>query len=372
VKVRLLPADRAGCSFYRHEEPARIAATEGCEVTIDRNDFTIYQAPFGKVVCSTEPEGDGTRITEWQEDVVVLQRPAKRSTADMIPVLQKRGIAVVVDVDDDFSCLHPQHPARDHFNPSLSPDVNFAHLARACRQADLVTVTTTALAERYGSHGRVAILPNCVPASILDLPRSSDGHTVGWSGALHMHPGDLQVTHGGVAGALRDSDWRFKVIGNHERVGAALGLDTDPDGTGFLDIDEWHRELGSLDIGVVPLCDTKFNEAKSWLKGIEYAARGVPFVASPTIEYQKLAAEGVGVLAADRGRTWRKELRQFMDDESLRHEMTEMGLQVISERHTYETEGWRWVEAWETALARHRRPAPPRPKPDKLSRMPWG
>ena len=353
MKIRLLPADRAGCSFYRHEEPARIAALEGHEVTIDRNDFTIYQAPFGKVVCSTEPEGDGTRVTEWQDDVVVLQRPAKRTTADMIPILQKRGIAVVVDVDDDFSCLHPQHPARDQFNPSLSPDVNSAHLARACRLADLVTVTTPALAERYGSHGRVAVLPNCVPASLLDLPRSSDGRTVGWAGALHMHPGDLQVTHGGVADALRDSDWQFKVVGNQDGVGRALGLNDDPAGTGFLDMDEWHHELGSLDIGIVPLCDTKFNQAKSWLKGIEYAARGTPFIASPTVEYQKLAAEGIGILAVDRGRTWRKELRQLMRDESLRREMAERGRLTIAESHTYETEGWRWVEAWQTALARH-------------------
>ena len=57
--------------------------------------------------------------------------------------------------------------------------------------------------------------------------------------------------------------------------------------------------VAELGVGLVPLLDSAFNRAKSWLKGLEYAALGVPFVASPTPEYVKLAGLGAGLLADD-------------------------------------------------------------------------
>lgn len=347
-----MPADKAGCAFYRHEGPARVAAEHGVEAVICRDDFTIYQAPFGKIVAETQPEGDGTRITEWAEDVVVLQRPAKESVVEIIPILQSRGVAVVVDVDDDFSCLDPRHPAFGHFSPTLSPEVNWHHLRRACGLADLVTVTTPALAERYGGHGRVVVLPNCVPAGLLEMPRDSDGHTLGWAGRAQMHPGDLQATCGGVPEALERTGWRFHNVGPAEGVREGLGLSEEPSSTGGLSVEEYHKALGSLDVGIVPLVDSAFNAAKSGLKGLELGARGIPFVASSTPEYQALADEGIGVVVPERARNWRRELEQLMSDESLRWEAVDRARTAIAERHTLEGESWRWVEAWQSALDR--------------------
>jgi hypothetical protein len=52
-----------------------------------------------------------------------------------------------------------------------------------------------------------------------------------------------------------------------------------------------------FDIGLVPLVDIPFNHAKSFLKGIEYSARGIPFVAQDLPEYQYLSSTGVGRIA---------------------------------------------------------------------------
>lgn len=340
MRVLLHPADQHGCGHYRIHEPARIAAAEGVEVEISES-IPRLQAVDG-------PNAGAIYPAPTDADVVVFQRPAKGALAELIPHYQARGHVVVVDVDDDFSCLSPQHPFYEDFQPRNNPDINHRHLQRICALADLVTVTTPALAERYGAHGRVAILPNCVPEALLSMPRSSDGHTLGWSGAVEMHPGDLEVTHAGVADALARTGWRFRVIGDPEGVGEKLGIEK-PDGSGWVEIDEWYAELGSLDVGIVPLGATRFNEAKSYLKGLEYAARGVPFVASPMPEYEALAAEGVGTTAADRGRNWRQELVALMEDDALRSEMAERGKAVVAERHTYETEGWRWLQAWQDA-----------------------
>ena len=52
-----------------------------------------------------------------------------------------------------------------------------------------------------------------------------------------------------------------------------------------------------IDIGIVPLNNIGFNHAKSYLKGLEYAAAGIPFVSSHTPEYQFLADAGIGRVA---------------------------------------------------------------------------
>lgn len=343
MKVTLHPADQAACGYYRIKAPARIARAEGVEINVTGNVPMMYEQ-------GAEPRR--MRPQPSDSDVIVFQRPAKLTTLECMPFYQRAGIAVVVDVDDDFSCLHPNHPAHDAFNPSLSPDVNHRHLHRACAIADLVTVTTPALAERYGGHGRVAVLPNCVPASILDLPFKDNGKTLGWSGAVQMHPGDLEATRGGVAEALRRSGWDFHVVGPSDGVRQALALDQEPSETGWVATEDWHEALGQIDVGIVPLGTSRFNAAKSWLKGLEYAARGIPFVASPLPEYQALAEEGIGILAADRSRNWRAQLGQLMSDESLRWEMATKGREIVAEYHLMETNGWRWVEAWQTAIDR--------------------
>lgn len=52
-----------------------------------------------------------------------------------------------------------------------------------------------------------------------------------------------------------------------------------------------------MDIGLVPLTDIPFNRAKSFLKGMEYAAAGIIPVAQGLPEYQRLAETGVGRVA---------------------------------------------------------------------------
>ena len=52
-----------------------------------------------------------------------------------------------------------------------------------------------------------------------------------------------------------------------------------------------------MDIGIVPLSNIPFNHAKSFIKGLEYAAAGVPFISSYSPEYQYLADNGIGRIA---------------------------------------------------------------------------
>jgi hypothetical protein len=341
MKVRVHPGDQRAVGHVRMIWPARAAEHAGIEVDITQGVQIFRDSRTKRLIGPQRSD----------VDVIVLQRPSHPDLVALIPQYQNAGIAVVVDVDDDIAALPPSNRAYGSENQRL--------ILRACALADLVTVTAPPLARRYAPHGRAIVLPNCVPAAVLDMPQGGDGRTVGWGGWTGTHPGDLAATHGGVAEAIERAGARFHVIGPDDLVQEQLGLKEPPSSTGPLtDVPAMHFELalGDLDVGIVPLANTTFNESKSTLKGLQYAARGVPFVASPLPEYMRLAAQGAGILAANRSRNWRAHLVELLGDTQLRQELSERGRRLVEHQYTYERMGWRWAEAWETALE-HRRSA---------------
>jgi hypothetical protein len=301
---------------------------------------------------------DGPRVIGCRPpecDVVVFQRPLKRELADVIPHLQRHGTAVVVEVDDDFVTIDPNNAAWVGSHPRLNPDRNWQHLARACALADLVTVSTPALAERYGRHGRVCVLPNYVPARYLAITRPA--HPVpllGWTGTPATHLRDLEVVRAAVANAVEATESRFLAIGS-DQTAPLLGISAARASSApWRPLTDGYPELvASLDVGIAPLAASKFNNAKSWLKPLEYAALGVACVMSPSDEYIRLNALGVGELAR-RPRQWEGLLRLLLTDHGWRQERAEKGREVMR-RLTYSMHCGRWMEAW-TSAARNRRP----------------
>ena len=53
-------------------------------------------------------------------------------------------------------------------------------------------------------------------------------------------------------------------------------------------IHDYPRMFRNIDIGIAPLSDVPFHHAKSAIKGLEYPAAGVPFIASPSPEAKAL------------------------------------------------------------------------------------
>lgn len=399
MRVLVHPADKGGCGWYRMIFPAQALAAQGHDVILDEDrtypvvrmgdraiglaDLRVFRRDYETCVAEVrraEKRGmdTGPILARWNAelealvartgpsqladaDVVVFQRILSRERYETMRAVQAAGAAVVVEIDDDFHAIRARNPAWEALNPLRDSERNRDWLAKACRDADLVTVSTPALATRYGAHGRVVVLPNCVPAAYIDDPqhaytdtylRRPAGVLVGWSGSVDTHPEDLEQARGlDLTGAA------FHVIGTGRGVKRALALDDEPTATGWLPIEAYPEGLRQLDIGIVPLALHPFNEAKSALKGLELAACGVPFVASPTHEYLRLEAAGVGVCAhtpAD----WRREVARFVRDPAWREECSITWQAQVRANHTYETNAWRWAEAWESALQhRHARVA---------------
>ena len=82
----------------------------------------------------------------------------------------------------------------------------------------------------------------------------------------------------------------------------------------------------------------------SFLKGLEYAAAGIPFIASPTEEYRLLAEAGVGRLA-ETPDEWRDHATALLDRD-VRVEEADRQRRIVQEQFDVSTMG----EAWATAL----------------------
>src|SRR5690606_18692741 len=137
-----------------------------------------------------------------------------------------------------------------------------------------------------------------------------DSDVVGWPGSYHSHPNDPEVVGGAIA-RLVEEGAEFVMGGDPTGAGLAFGLGGDPSG-GRVPGGVWPAAVASLVIGTAPLAYTKFNRSKSHLKPLELSAWGVPWVASPRVEYQRLHAMGAGVLA-DRPRTWYREVKRLRE-----------------------------------------------------------
>lgn len=347
MKVLFAHADWGGCGHFRMIYPGQCAARSG-EVKVE---FT-QQLPIHRTIHAP-PQVTG--VGDIDADVLVLQRPLHRVVVESIPFWQKRGIPVVVDVDDDFSCLSPSNKAWALYHPKYNPEENWEWMKKAAGMADLVTASTPALARRYGGRGNAIVLENFVPEEYLTLPRRGDGRTLGWAGFVSFHGDDLEVTRGGVALAVATGKCHFVNVGNGIEVARRFGLPYDDDdgtspNTGSRQFQDYQYTLGQLDVGLVPLCRTKFNEGKSWLKGLEYAAAGVPFVASPTAEYMRLTTHGLGYLANDRAKDWKRAILALFEDDSLRTDLSRRYRDIIRQELTYEKNWWLWIEAYETVL----------------------
>ena len=281
-------------------------------------------------------------------DVIVMQRVSLSNLSKAIRMVRAKGVAVVVDMDDDLTKIDPNNPAFYAMRTdSGDRRHNWRNAHQACLDATLVTVSTPALLPVYAPHGRGVVLDNYVPASYLQVPHTDSG-VMGWPGSTHSHPFDVQEIGPAVARLLRDGH-HYRGVGPADGLRAALGLEADPDVTGSVELDEWPAALAQLGVGLAPLADTAFNAAKSRLKIVELSSVGVPWVASPRAEYVRFHQRtGVGLLA-ERPKDWHRQLKRLVTDPALRADQSAAGRAAMAVE-TIEGNAWRWWEAWEAAL----------------------
>lgn len=361
MRVRVFPADEYGCGYFRLIFASQILRAQGAEID-------LVSPGERQLELRTQKELDehGRITKEWCSDVIleddppdvmVFQRVSHRFLTGAIPILRQKGVATVIDVDDDLASVHPSNPAYAALHPKneyrRNPDGqpsrhSWHHLQTSCRSATLVTCSTPALAARYGAHGRSVVLPNYLPESYYAIgEKHQDSDLLGWPAAIVSHPDDPSATGGAVARLIMEGR-RFHCVGDPAGVAAAFGAPaSEITGISGVNINDWPWEVNKIGVGIAPLADTRFNAAKSWLKPLEMSALGIPWVASPRVEYEKLHRMGAG-LTTDRSRLWYRELSRLLDSPELRAEVAGRGREV-ADRLRLTAHVGEWWDAWTRA-----------------------
>lgn len=349
MKVLVMPADLAGCGYYRLIWAAEYLQQQGYDITIlyprnKENGLDIHFRgdykgdPFAEIVDVVMPV---------EADVLVMQRASHNWHSKVINVLRDKGVATVMDMDDDLSSIHPLNQGFHGLRPkNARTPTSWRNVEDSCKAVTLVTVSTKALLNVYARHGRGYVFDNYVPERYLNVNATRD-KVFAWPGTTGSHPNDLQVMGRAIADLIKEG-YQFRVVGPVSKVKENLRLAEQPEHTGVVTLGNWASELVRQQLILAPLASTQFNTSKSRLKVIEASAVGVPWVASPRAEYRRFHAESKAGVLAETPKEWYKAVKQLMDDPKLCEDLGQQG-QEYMRTQTIEGNAWRLWEAWEKA-----------------------
>lgn len=327
-----------GCTWYRMVLPAREVQKHGWETGIGHPRMS----PDVGIGLAYE---DGM-LTGW--DVSVFKLLMHQAVPGLLRMMRERGERVIVDVDDFHFGLHEENVAFNATNPHKNADNNRMHYEAGIRAADTVTVSTQFLADFYEARCRdVRLIRNAIDAERFHIVEQPEEPVFGWVGGTLWRSHDVELLAEWMPDFVKDYGVSVHhsghIPGDGRHFAARAGLrrvQTLP----MCLVKDYPRLLEPISVGLVPLVRNDFNEAKSHLKGLEYAAAGIPFIASPTLEYQILAEAGVGRLASTPDE-WRDHATELLDP-AVRRAEADRNRAIVSEQFHISKKG----EAWSTAL----------------------
>lgn len=252
------------------------------------NDSTSFYRAYG-IFPYLARECDFELITgdKWgwenviQCDLLIMQRPwidAHKHVAEMAKTM---NIPVWLDYDDNLYSVQRSNPA---FNIFMNPG-SHQNLRRLAEIADVVTVTTKALASLYKNS---VIVPNAFNDYLWEFTKSPRNQTITWRGGI-SHYGDMEPFLPVIGEVARNNpgwDWRF--MGDpHWGIEGVIPADSrflHP----FIDVFHFIHQFVNFRpaIHIVPLVENSFNACKSNLAYIEATIAGAVTLAPDWVEWR--------------------------------------------------------------------------------------
>jgi hypothetical protein len=332
------PPQPNGCAWYRMVLPSRTLPPLGWETAVGLPRVSP-EAGIGVA------HGEGVLLGF---DVSVFKLLMHGTTPHLFRLMQSKGSRIIVDVDDFHYGLHEENVAASSTNPYTNPESNRAFYEMGIRAADTVTVSTEFLADFYDKRVRdVRLIRNALDVDRFTPVDQPEKPIFGWVGATYWRSGDIELLQSWLPTFAEDYGIKVHHSGHipndpkHFGVRAGLrGVNTSP----MALITEYPSLLQNFHVGLVPLTRIPFNESKSFLKGLEYAASGIPFIATPTKEYEVLHAAGVGRLA-ETADEWRDHAIELMDV-NIRREEAQRQRRIVEQKFHINLQ----AQSWDTAL----------------------
>ena len=280
-------------------------------------------------------------------DVSVFKLLMHETVPQLMRLMQQRGEKIVVDIDDFHFGLDPENIASRQTDPNKNAESNRMFFEMGIRQADLVITSTEFLANFYEARcRRVRLVRNALDVERYDMVQQVERPVFGWVGGTLWRSRDIEMLRDWLPAFVDEHKVGVHHSGHipndtrHFAVRAGLRrVQTTPMSL----VSQYPTLLQHFHVGLVPLRLNDFNQSKSYLKGLEYAAAGVPFIATPSEEYKILYSRGVGRLAATPDE-WRDHATELLDPE-VRRDEAERQRGIVEREFNINTRGPEWDSA---------------------------
>jgi len=234
-------------------------------------------------------------------DIVFVQRIFVRK--NLLKILVNRSIKIIYDFDDAIY-INTKQPK----NHSKASDM--------VRFATKVIVSTNYLAEFCLSCGQnpVIITSPVETERIRPFEKSKDQPvTIGWIGSLWTS-GFLELVEKPLQKLAEKYSFLFITVGASPEY-KIKGINHISKTWVF---EEENKDIGKMDIGIMPLPDTEWTKMKGGYKLLQYMSAGIPCVASPVGINQSIIRPGENGYLASNNDEWYLILEKLIVDCSLR------------------------------------------------------
>jgi len=279
----------------------------------------------------------GARVRRQSGDRILIQKEASRlGTGSLERSLRKRFTNVIFDIDDAV------------YLPSRTSILGSRHgrVDTILGIADRVIAGNEHLADYCSEFVRdVVLIPSCVePGDYMTRSEASEPRrlTVGWLGSgSTAHYVDTALP--ALAAVQKDLGIRVVMIG-------ASGPDVIQRHGCKIERYPWSRSaeasmLAGLDVGIVPLQNTPWEQGKCAYKLLQYGAAGIAPVGSPVGVVGSIL-ESIGAPAVVGTKDWEAALRHLLNAEGERRALGEKLRSHVVANYSYAS----WQTAWLTAI----------------------
>jgi glycosyltransferase involved in cell wall biosynthesis len=314
---------------------------------------------------------DAAEARRYRADVIVTQRHAVESL-DAAEALHRHcrehEIALLYDLDDDLLDIPPEHPDTNRLRPQAGV------VERLLRAASAVWVSTPRLRDRITRRGsKAVVVPNALDERLWTDPPPIRPTRHGPVRVLFMGTATHDVDFALVMPALTRLHQTFADRISFDLIGVTVRHDL-PEwahsvsrpaiaNLSYPAFVNWMSQLPAWDIGIAPLAETPFNDSKSAIKAMDYAALGLAIVTSDVAAYRDALADGVdGLLVSNTETDWLDALSRLVRDPALRVGLARGARAAFAERWTLAAQAAHRQDAWRDVVAarpnRHQRAAP--------------
>ncbi len=324
----------------------KILALSVGEPTVASTQFRL-----GQFVESLSKQGITLTITpasqpeKWPDlssfDIVIIQKKLLRLS--LVKKVRREAKRLIFDTDDAIWEPH----GRKHF--ILTRLRTQARLKAVLSSADLCTVPNEHLRKHLISRTKnVSLIPMALDSQDWKPPitRPPGPLRIGWTGAppnltyltaLERTLAKIQKDHPETELIIycgQEPTWNLPIKSVHHRY--IPGTE--------------HDVVQHFDIGLLPLPSDNFAAGKSPIKGIQYAACGIPCIASPIGATCEIVKNGITGLTATSPEDWEAALRTLISNSELRFTMGEKARSHFLEKNSKEKVEKKLITCWQKII----------------------